>query len=140
MRRSPRTISDLHHQGQTLSSLAEKVKAFHSYFLSVFTSEDARNLEFLCSELVPEKSREYIEDMLFSEDEVFKALSLIDPSKACRPDCIPGRLLKEGAPWLFEPLVALLTNHSSWGCYHLTGPVPMCTRREASMTPRTTDL
>ena len=45
--------------------------------------------------------------MLFSEDEVFKALSLIDPSKACGPDCIPGGLLKEGAPWLSEPLVAL---------------------------------
>ena len=64
-------------------------------------------MEFLRSELVPEKSREYNEDMLFSEDKVFKALSLIDPSKACGPDCIPGRLLKEGAPWLFEPLVAL---------------------------------
>ena len=60
MRHSPRTIPDLHHQGQTLSSLAEKVKAFHSYFLSVFTSEDARNLEFLRSELVPrEKYRVY---------------------------------------------------------------------------------
>ena len=45
--------------------------------------------------------------MLFSEEEVFKALSLIDPSKACGPDCIPVRLLKEGAPWLSEPLVAL---------------------------------
>ena len=55
----------------------------------------------------PGRSTEYIEDMLFSEDEVFKALMSIDPSKACGPDCIPGRLLKEGAPWLFEPLAAL---------------------------------
>ena len=107
MRRSPRTIPDLHHQGQTLSSLTEKVKAFHSYFLTVFTREDARNVEFLCFELVPRRSTEYVEDMLFSEDEVFKALNLIDPSKACGPDCIPGRLLKEGAPWLSEPLVPL---------------------------------
>ena len=107
IRRSPRTIPDLHPQGQTLSSLAEKVKAFHSYFLSAFTNEDARNVEFLRSELVPGRSTEYIEDMLFSEDEVFKALSLVDPSKACGPDCIPGRLLKEGAPWLFKPLAAL---------------------------------
>ena len=39
--------------------------------------------------------------------EVFKALSLVDPFKACGPDCILGRLLKEGAPRLSEPLVTL---------------------------------
>ena len=88
-------------------------------------SEDARNLEFLHSELVLGKSTEYIEDMLFSEDEVFKALSSVDPSKACGSD-LPGRLLKEAAPWLSESLVALFNpNHSSWGSFHLTGPVPM---------------
>ncbi len=31
----------------------------------------------------------------------------IDPSKASGPDCIPGRLLKEGAPWFSKPLAAL---------------------------------
>ena len=46
MRRSLRAIPDLHHQGKTLSSLAEKVNAFHSYFLSVFISEVVGNLEF----------------------------------------------------------------------------------------------
>ena len=39
MRRSPRAIPDLHHQGKTLSSLAEKVNTFHSYILSVFTMQ-----------------------------------------------------------------------------------------------------
>ena len=63
-------------------------------------------MEFLRSELVLGRSTEYIEDMLFSEDEVFKALSLVDLSKACGCD-LPGRLLKEGAPWLSESLVAL---------------------------------
>jgi len=106
MRGSPRTIPDLNHQGQTLSSLAEKVKAFHAYFLSVFTKEDTRNLESLCRELEFSRSTEHVEDMSFSEDEVHNALCLIDPSKACGPDCVPGRLLKEGAPWLSEPLVA----------------------------------
>ncbi len=32
----------------------------------------------------------------------------IDPIKACGPDEIPGRLLKEGAPWLASPLTKLL--------------------------------
>jgi len=59
-----------------------------------------RELEF-------SRSTEHVENMSFSEDEVYNALCLIDPSKACGPDCIPGRLLKEGAPWLSEPLVAL---------------------------------
>ena len=107
MRGSPRTIPDLNHQGQTLSSLAEKVKAFHAYFLSVFTREDTRNLESLCRELEFSRSTEHVENMSFSEDEVYNALCLIDPSKACGPDCVPGRLLKEGAPWLSDPLVAL---------------------------------
>jgi len=107
MRGSPRTIPDLNHQGQTLSSLAEKVKAFHAYFLSVFTREDTRNLEPLCRELEFSRSTEHVEDMSFSEDEVYNALCLTDPSKACGPDCVPGRLLKEGAPWLSDPLVAL---------------------------------
>ena len=71
---SPRAISDLHHQGKTLSSLAEKVNAFHSYLLSVSTSEVVGNLEFLRSELLPRRSTEYYE--------VVKALSLIDTSKA----------------------------------------------------------
>ena len=127
MRHSPRAIPDLHHQGKTLSSLADKVNTFHSYFLSVFTSEVVGNLEFLCSELLPRRSTEYVEDMSFSEDEEFKALSLIDPSKACGPDCIPGRLLKEGAPWLSEPLVALFNQSlqsgqlpSDWTCANVT--------------------
>jgi len=107
MRGSPRTIPDLNHQGQTLSSLAEKVKAFHAYFLSVFTREDTRNLESLCRELEFSRSTEHVEDMSFSEDEVYNALCLTDPSKACGPDCVPGRLLKEGTPWLSDPLVAL---------------------------------
>ena len=68
-------------------------------------------------------STEYVEDKLFSEDEVFKILSLIDPCKACGPDYIPGRLFKEGAPWLSEPLVALFNQSlqsgqlpSDWTC------------------------
>ena len=54
-------------------------------------------------------------------------LSLIDPSKACVPDCIPGRLLKEGAPWLSEPLVAFFNQSlqsgqlpSDWTCANVT--------------------
>ena len=40
-------------------------------------------------------------------DEVYKVLCRIDSSKACGPDEIPGRLLREGAPWLAEPISKL---------------------------------
>ena len=73
------------------------------------------------------RSTEYVEDKLFSEDEVFTILSLIDPSKARGPDYIPGRLFKEGAPWLSEPLVALFNQSlqsgqlaSDWTCANVT--------------------
>ena len=44
---------------------------------------------------------------MISEDAVFEVLCKIDPSKACGPDDIPGRLFKEGAPWLAVPLTQL---------------------------------
>jgi len=40
---------------------------------------------------------------MMSEDAAFE----IDCCKACGPDDIPGRLLKEEAPWLAEPLIQL---------------------------------
>ena len=89
------------------------------------------------------RSTEYVEDKLFSEDEVFTILSLIEPSKACGPDYIPGRLFKEGVPGSLNHLLLSSINHSSRGSWRLTGPVPMSllyTRREVSMTPRTIDL
>ena len=48
-----------------------------------------------------------IDELVISEDAVFEVLCKIDPSKACGPDDIPGCLLKEGAPWLAEPLTQL---------------------------------
>jgi len=37
--------------------------------------------------------------------EVYEELCRIDPSKAARPDGIPGRLLREGVPCIAEPLL-----------------------------------
>ena len=50
-----------------------------------------------------------ITDIEFDVDEVYKVLCGIDPSKACGPDEIPGRLLREGAPWLAEPITKLFS-------------------------------
>ena len=45
--------------------------------------------------------------MPLSEEDIYNILCKIDSTKACGPDDIPGRLLKEGAPWLAEPLTKL---------------------------------
>ena len=47
--------------------------------------------------------------MHFNQDYVYDLLCKIDLSKSCRLDEIPGRLLKEGTPWLHEPLLQLFT-------------------------------
>ena len=91
---------------------------------STHTSVCCQEPEFLYSELLPRRSTEYVEDMLFTEDEVFKTLSLVVPSKACGPDYIPGRLFKEGAPRLSEPLFnqPLQSGQllSDWTCANVT--------------------
>ena len=43
----------------------------------------------------------------------------MDPSKSSDPDNIPGRLFKEGAPWITEPLRKLF-NHQ---CHLANSPV-----------------
>ena len=48
-----------------------------------------------------------IADVVFDVDEVYKVLCKIDPSKACGSDEIPVQLLREGAPWLAEPITKL---------------------------------
>lgn len=50
-----------------------------------------------------------------TREEVFNLLRNIDPSKSSGPDNVPGRLLKEGAEWLAEPLSNLLSLSLSKG-------------------------
>jgi len=66
IRDCPRSIPELNQQGQTLSSLAEKVKALH--FLSVVIGEDTKNLETLHRELVCTRSIQHVIDTSFRED------------------------------------------------------------------------
>ena len=72
-----------------------KANIFNSCFGLVFTDEDISNLETLrCS------STEYpqlIDSVSVSTSEVYELLRVLDSSKACGPDLLPARLLKEGA-------------------------------------------
>ena len=59
---------------------------------------------------------ESISDAVLDENEVYEALHLIDPSKACGPGEIPGWLLKEGVPWFAELLTMLFSMSLQSGC------------------------
>ena len=48
-----------------------------------------------------------MDNIHFEENIVYETLCKIDISKSCGPDAIPGVLLKEGAPWLVEPITNL---------------------------------
>ena len=69
----------------------------NSYFTSVFTRESPSGLNALRSDLQSTKSTMSIEELQFTEEEVYEALCKIDPSKSAGPDKILGRLLREGA-------------------------------------------
>ena len=96
-------LPDLHHAGKVLSSGTEKAQVFSEYFSSVFTSENISHLGRLEEELHTSRSEAEIEEVVLTENEVYEELRRIDPTKASGPDAIPGRLLREGAPWIAEP-------------------------------------
>ena len=92
-----------------LTAAVDKVKVFNHYFRSVFAKENISNLPRLRSLLWATRSTPSIADIEFDVDEVHKVLCGIDPSKVCGPDEILGRLLREGAPWLAEPITKLFS-------------------------------
>ena len=99
-----RSIPDIHHQGNILSSALEKANALNIFFSSVFSKEITSNIDSLHLKLLPSKSSAEITNVVFTSDDVYELLCVIDPSKSSGPDNIPGRLFKEGAPWIAEPL------------------------------------
>ncbi len=109
-------IPNLKFMGKVFTAAADKAKVFNSYFCSIFTKENLSNLTSRRNLLQASWSTASISDVIIDEDSVSEVLGRIDPSKACGPDEIPGRLLKEGAPWLVEPLTKLFNMSLQSGC------------------------
>ena len=101
------TIPDVHYQGNILSSALEKANALNSFFSSVFTKEVINNLNDLRQSLLPSKSASEIRDIEFNHEDVYNLLCTIDPSKPPGPDNITGRLYREGAAYIAEPIINL---------------------------------
>ena len=81
----------------------------------------------LQDELMDSWSNVSIDEISFTEHEVYEELCKIDINKAYGQDEIPGRLLK-GAAWLMEPISKLFTMSMQ------TGELPKDWRR-ANITP-----
>ena len=108
-------VPGINYCGTTLTSAHDKARAFSELFNSFFVKENPADLIFLKEELSAHKSNDCVEHLTISWDEVHKLLSKIDTSKASGPDGIPGRLLKEGAFQLSEPLTMIFNQSISCG-------------------------
>ena len=82
-----------------------KADTFNKYFSSVFTDEDTSRLQQLrrCLDSQPL----LLDSVNVSERAVFELLSVLDTTKACGPDLIPARLLKEGAAEITHSLTKI---------------------------------
>ncbi len=55
-------------------------------------------------------------DISIFRDEVCELLSKLDVSKSSGPDEVPALLLREGAPWLADPISSLFNLSLQRGC------------------------
>ena len=93
-------IPEILHRGQAANSDAEKADIFNNFFCLMFTREDTSALADLKAQRL--YSLHSITTVSISADDVFRELYRIDHTKSSGPDSIPGRLLKEGAPFIDE--------------------------------------
>ena len=99
-------IPSIIHNSELISSDYIKASLFNDYFVSVFTKEDSSNLQNLCHHL-PSHPKFHLDNFSVSYSDVVKELSNLNVHKACGPDQICPRLLKEGAEQLSPSLVKI---------------------------------
>ena len=85
----------------------EKAQYFNDYFVSVLTTEDKSSLLSISEELDVSNSDIMFGSIQPTSSEVLDLLRTLDVSKACGPDLICARLLKEGAAELSSSLADL---------------------------------
>ena len=70
----------------------------------------------MAKELAVLQTSEVIDNVCIEEELVFEELCRTDPHKTSGPDNLPGRLLKEGAPWVVKPICDLMNASLQTGC------------------------
>ena len=84
--------------GELTSDTIGKANTLNSQFQSVFTVETPLTDDHSRPQLFPD-----IHDVHFTVPGIQKLLQSLDPSKACGPDMLPPRVLKELAPAIAQP-------------------------------------
>jgi len=132
-------IPSLKHASDLVSLDSTKAGLFNDYFVLVFTSEDTSTLCDLRSHL-PSQPHFILDNIKISETEVVEELKMLNVHKACGPDQICPRVLKEGADQLAP---SCLITPSVVVFFPWNGLVPMLhlsLRREINTVSLTTDL
>ena len=80
----------------------EKAEILQRQFLSVFTHEPDGDLPRF-----PSRTDKVIDHIVFDVESVLRQLESLNPHKACGPDNIPPRLLKELAKYIASPITQL---------------------------------
>ena len=86
---------ELNYNGIEATTPAEKADLFNYYFSSVFTPPSLVVNNDISALSHQHRSVMQMPDMSLSINEVANCLATLDTSKACDPDNIPPRLLKE---------------------------------------------
>ena len=99
------TVPDLTKpNGELTENSQEKAQVLNEFFGSVFTNEADSNFPDCDFEV-----EHLLNELTVSEDQMFKVLNGLNPSKSPGPDLIHPRVLKELAPQLAHPLTMLFT-------------------------------
>ena len=108
-------MPQLELNGKVYTSDKEKAEVLGSYFQSIYTEEETRSLELAAYCLRSERNSESLEAITFTPRDVHDELQKINVTKSSGPDQLPGRLLKEGAEWIAEPLSQLFNKSMAAG-------------------------
>ena len=104
-------IPFIYHNNEPVTDDSAKASLFNQHFVSVFTKEDLSSLP----EVPPFCSGFTLDQFSVTPSEVFAEFSALNTCKACGPDGICPRLLKEGAEYLAAPLAALFNKSLAEG-------------------------
>ena len=123
LKRESSGVAPLLHQGQYVSDAAGKATTLNQQYASVFTHENLSDIPRKGSSPYP-----VMPEIQVDERGVLKLLSQLNPHKACGPDALPARVLKETAQQLAPALTIIFRRSLETGC------VP-ATWKDANITP-----
>ena len=97
-------IGPIEQNGQVYHDDAVKAQAFNDQFSRVFTNECLLNITTITK---VDSLQEGLTNINVSHDDIYKQLHSLKANKACGPDDISARVLKEAAEQLSPPLYTI---------------------------------